>query len=141
MNRVLLIVCCFVFLTAFSCTDLRKLVGDAPNPDFCNIFVNYELNEIPEDQKIDDVYLTCLNKKTDEEYIVDGVQVERYFALKINDLIEVVTWMRKIEAILDDAEVGFADPRREILIQLKYLRKRLERDVRVLETRLESNGS
>ena len=116
--RFLIPVLCFVFLSAFSCTDLKKLVGKPPNPNFCNINVDYDSGE-----NVDDVFLLCLDKRTQKEYTIDGVSVERYFAIEIKELIEVITWIRKIEVILEDAEVGFLpNPRTEALKELKKIR-------------------
>ena len=127
--RYLLIALCFVFLTAFSCTDLKKLVGKPPNPNFCNIFVDYGLSEDNDDPMIDDVFLVCLDKRTKKEYTVDGASISRYFAIEIKELIEVITWIRKIEVILEDAEVGFLpSPRAEALKELKKIRYQLLRD-------------
>lgn len=124
-----LVAVCFIFLSAFSCTDLKKLAGKPPNPNFCNILVDYGLSEDNSDPKIDDVYLVCLDKKTQKEYTVDGVSIERYFAIEIKELIEVITWIRKIEVILEDAEVGFLPtPKTEALKELKKIRHQLIKD-------------
>ena len=127
--RILGLVCCFIFLTAFSCTDLKKLVGKPPNPNFCNIFVDYGLSEDNDDPLIDDVFLVCLDKRTKKEYAVDGASISRYFAIEIKELIEIITWIRKIEVVLEDAEVGFLpNPKRDALRELKKIRYRLVQD-------------
>ena len=127
--RILGLVCCFIFLTAFSCTDLKKLVGKPPNPNFCNIFVDYGLSEDNDDPMIDDVFLVCLDKRTKKEYAVDGASISRYFAIEIKELIEIITWIRKIEVVLEDAEVGFLpNPKRDALRELKKIRYRLVQD-------------
>ena len=146
MKKVALLFLCLTILTGFgSCMDLKKLAGKPPDPDFCNIF----LTDSPHEEA--ETFLVCLNKKSNKEYMVHGVHVERYFALRIQDLVEVITWIRKIEVILDSSQIAMAPYQGEIYttdrpeiytqkrnVVVQYLRKirvKLSSDLDVLQTR------
>ena len=82
-----------VTVVSSSCKDISTLVKKAPNPDYCNIF-NTRTS----------FYFECFSKETNEFYEVSGDKAGAYFATRISDVLEMITWIRQVEFILENAD-------------------------------------